>query len=88
MTDRDIARRVVWFQEPELTLANPRMFLSYLMTYGTLDEVQHIRARLGDDLFRKTLENPVIGVFDARSWNYWHLFYGKQNVPPLPSRRL
>jgi hypothetical protein len=43
---------------------------------------------LGRDAFRKVLENPPPGVFDKRSWNYWHLVFGLTSVPPLPERKL
>jgi hypothetical protein len=30
-----IAREIVWWQSPEVTLENPRRFLAQLMTLGT-----------------------------------------------------
>ena len=43
-------------------------------------------SRKGADLFRQALWAPPAGVFDARSWNYWHLVFDITPVPPLPTR--
>ena len=34
----NVARRVVWFKEPEAALADPVHFLAHVMTYGTVEE--------------------------------------------------
>jgi len=33
----DVARRVVWLKEPDLTLANPLHFVADLMVYGAIE---------------------------------------------------
>ena len=33
------------------------------------------------------LERPLAGVLTAKSWNFWHIYFGK-DVPPLPKREL
>lgn len=83
-----VAERMVWFKPPEETLADPLLFLSYAMTYGTVDDLRVVRARFSDDRLRQALRAGIPGVFDARSWAYWHAALGMHPAPPLPTRRL
>jgi hypothetical protein len=83
-----VARRVVWFQEPEETLADPVQFLAHVMTYGTIQDLAALEGIIGPEEFAQALAEAPPGVFDARSWAYWHLRYGRQPAPPLPMRTL
>jgi hypothetical protein len=84
---REIATRYVWWQAPEVTLARPHHFLCQLMTLGTAEDVRTVRRVLHDEAFVAALEHAPPGVMDPKSWNYWHLFFGR--VPPaLPARPL
>ena len=87
-TLRDVARRVVWFDSPEQTLANPQLFLAHVMVYGTLEEVLAVRQHYRNAAFENVLRNPPAGVFDARSWAYWNLVLGHDGPPiALPGLR-
>ncbi len=83
-----VAKRVVWFKEPEDTLDNPMHFLTYLMTYGFPEDIQVVRKYLSLEDFKYCLEHPQPGVFDPRSWAYWNIVCGKYPVPPIPTRKL
>lgn len=83
---RAVARRVVWFKPPEETLKETKLFLSHLMTYGTLRDIVIAMKYYSDEDFDGVLADPPTGVFDVRSWNYWNLRYHHEPVPPLPSR--
>lgn len=86
-----VARRVVWFKQPEEALADPVHFLAHVMTYGTAEDLQALNDSVGADALREVLRHPPPGVFDGRSWAYWHYRLGLtppgQPVPPLPQRR-
>ena len=82
-----VARRVVWFKEPEEALAEPAHFLAHLMTYGTVEDLKAVQGVAGLEEFREVLERAPAGVFDARSWAYWHLKCGRVPTPPLPARQ-
>jgi hypothetical protein len=56
-----VAPRVIWFEPPEQALANPVRFLAYLMTYGTLEDIQVVRRHLGLEDFREALEHAPRG---------------------------
>lgn len=83
-----VARRVVWFQPPEATLRDPVLFLNHAMTYGTIEELRTIRSHFGDHELRAALRNAHPGIFNGRSWSYWHLMLDLGPPPPLPRRRI
>lgn len=83
-----VARRMVWFKPPVETLADPVLFLSHVMTYGTVEDLQVMREHFTDEQLRQVLRAGLPGVFDARSWAYWHGVLDIRPVPPLPTRRL
>ncbi|MDQ2950457.1 MAG: hypothetical protein M3Y27_31710 [Acidobacteriota bacterium] len=83
-----IARRLVWYESPEYVLANPRLFLVYVMTHGTNVDLLAVTQTFDDEDFRDALKNAPPGVMDVRSWHYWHLVLGITPVPPLPKRHI
>jgi len=84
----EIARRLIWWKDPEAALADERRFLAQAMTLANWQELSYIRALYGDEALRSVLESAPPGVFDRRSWNYWHAKFGIRPVPPRPTRRL
>jgi hypothetical protein len=81
-----VARRVVWFEPPERTLADPVRFLAYLMTYGVVKDLAVVRRYLDLDDFREALERAPPGIIDERSWAYWNAMTGRYPAPPMPRR--
>ena len=81
-----LARRVVWWKRPEDALADRNHFLAHLMTYGTWGDILETRAHWGEEAFRKALRNAPPGIFDERSWIYWHYALELWPIPPRPSR--
>ena len=82
----NVARRVVWFKEPEEALADPVHFLAHVMTYGTVEDLKALGSIVGKDELCEVLDNAPPGIFDARSWAYWNLKCGRRPAPPLPVR--
>ncbi len=83
----DVARKLCWWQPPEVSLSHPRRFLAQVMTLGTWNEVRQAEKEFGLDAFREVLDQPPVGVFDARSWVYWRAFFGLPEAE-LPRRSL
>ena len=81
-----VAKRVIWFEAPEKALHDPNRFLAYLMTYGTLEEVRVAKRYYSREDFEAVLDHPPAGIFDPKSWNYWNVVFGREPVPPLPTR--
>jgi hypothetical protein len=82
-----IARQLFWWQTPEASLSDPRRFLAQVMTLGNWDEVHWVGEFFGLDAFKDTLLNAPPGVFDGRSWAYWHAFFGLPEAE-MPHRSL
>ena len=84
-----VARRCVWFMEPAAALARPAHFIAHVLTYGMAEDVKTLRRYVSDDMLATALDQAPPGVFDGRSWGYWHLkLKGLRHPPPLPERRL
>jgi len=83
-----VARRVIWFEEPEKALSEPIRFLTYAMTYGTHEDMATLRRHVSDDDLPEALAHAPPGIFDPRSWAYWHLVLDRYPPPPLPERIL
>lgn len=85
---RAVAKRVVWFKQPDRTLQDDVFFLNHVMVWGDVSDTQCIRRHYSDNQLRQALAHAHPGVFDARSWHYWHIVLGVRPIPPLPRRRL
>ncbi len=82
-----VAKRVFWWGDPEEWLDDMSRFAAQVMTYGDWDDVVLTLKLLGNSAFQGVLENPPPGVFDIKSWTFWHLYF-RRPVPPLPVRKL
>jgi len=82
-----IAAHLFWWKAPQEALADRHRFLAQLMVYGTTEDVE-VRRHFGDDELRSVLADAPPGLFDPRSWAYWHLVLGLGPPGELPRRRL
>jgi hypothetical protein len=82
-----IAGELLWWQQPELSLSDPRRFLMQVMTLGSSKQVEAVREAFGAEAMRDALINAAPGVFDGKSWSYWHVMF---DLPerPLPGGSL
>lgn len=84
---RRIATRVVWWQTPEEVVTRLDDFLARVMALGSLADVNAIEAIYGSDRLRSAIRSASPGIFDLRSWHYWHHRLGLGDAGPLPIRR-
>jgi hypothetical protein len=84
----EVARRLVWWTEPAQALADPRRFVAQVMVYGTAEDVVAAQAHFGQSMFRAVLSDPPPGLFDPRSWAYWHVVLGLGQPTARPHSRL
>jgi hypothetical protein len=84
----ELARRYVWWEQPARAAADRTRLLCQLMQLGTWEDVRLAKRLLGSDAFRDALRAAPPGVFDERSWNFWHLNLFQAPPPPLPVRQL
>jgi hypothetical protein len=88
LTDLEqVARRLFWWKEPAAALAYPSRFVAQVMVYGTPEDLAVARAHFPESTFRAVLADPPPGLFDPRSWAYWHVVFHLE-APALPGRRL
>lgn len=85
---RRIAERLMWWQPPAVSLQQLRRFIAQVMVLGNWEDVQTTRRAFGDDAFREVLCDAPPGIFDLRSWTYWHHVFRLLPIPPLPQRKL
>ena len=88
MTDEieGLARRSIWWKTPEQALRYPDRLLAQVMALGTWDDVLLAKRYWSRAEFVAVLKNAPPGVFDRRSWVYWHSVLSVEPVPPLPLR--
>ena len=84
----EVARRVIWFETQEKALADPLRFMAYVMTYGTPEDLAVVRRYIDEDGFREAVDKAPPGIIDARSWAYWNVMAGREEVPVMPGRRV
>jgi hypothetical protein len=82
----EVARRIVWFEDPEKSLAEPVRFMAYAMTYARHKDMKVIRQYVSDEEIRQALDAAPPGIIDPRSWAYWNLRMGRFPPPPLRTR--
>jgi len=82
----EVARRIIWFEEPEKALAEPVRFMAYAMTYARHADMRVIRQYVSDEEIRQALDAAPPGIIDPRSWAYWNLKVGRFPPPPLHTR--
>ena len=81
-----MARKYVWWQPSDRTLADRRLFLAQVMTLGSVADVRWLLSLIPEKDLRGVLRDPPAGVFNDRSWRFWHLRLGCVPVPELPVR--
>ena len=81
-----VAKKVVWYDSPEKTLADLSTFLAHAMVYGSAADIETVERFVPAEEFRNVLRNAPSGVFTEEAWRRWHERFGMP-VPPLPRRR-
>jgi hypothetical protein len=84
----DLAARLAWWQPPAEALRHQERLLAQVMVYGTPDDLAVARRHFPESAFRAVLAQPPPGVFDPRSWAYWHVVFGLQPPGGPPGRAL
>lgn len=89
MTDLErLAARLVWWQPAAATLQDRGRLLAQVMVYGTPEDLAVARRHYPESAFRAVLVQPPPGVFDPRSWAYWHVVFGLEPAGEPPRRAL
>lgn len=84
----DLARRLVWFEEPKEAVADTFRFAAYAFARATHEDMKVLQTFLNDDDLREALDHAPPGIIDPRSWAYWNSKLGRYPAPPPPARKL
>ena len=84
---QEVARRCLWWTSADEALGDTRQFLCHVMVYGLWQDAVVIRRRFGREQLMAALAHAPAGLFDLRSWPYWHRVLGLP-VPPRPLRQI
>eukprot|EP01037_Dinobryon_pediforme_P006627 gene6627-6695_t len=82
-----LARRLIWFEEPEIALADPVRLIAYALERATIEDLLVLRRYVSDAQMRAALDAAPPGIIGPRSWAYWNAKYGRYPAPPMPTRR-
>ncbi|HVR11596.1 MAG TPA: hypothetical protein VMW75_26365 [Thermoanaerobaculia bacterium] len=89
MTDLEsLAARLVWWRPPAEALRDRDRLLAQVMVYGTPEDLAVARRHFPESAFRAVLAQPPPGIFDHRSWAYWHVVFGLDPHRELPRREI
>ena len=80
-----VAKQLIWWLPPEDALLHPKRQITQILEYSTPRSVRVMFEYFSWDEIIDALDNPLPGIFSKKSWNFWHVYFGKY-VPPLPSR--
>ena len=67
---------------------NETLFLNQAMRWGTPEVVLAVRRHFDNERLRQALREALPGIFDRRSWAYWHLVLDMGPPPPMPVREI
>lgn len=81
-----IARRVIWFKQPQAALNAPIELMTYAMRYATAEDMAALLKHVGNAGLAEAIDARLPGTVDPRSWAYWNLKIGRSPPPPLPVR--
>ncbi len=80
-----LARRYVWWRQPDATLGDLPRLLCQIMASGTARDCVAARRIWGETAFKDALRGALPGAMDGRSWAYWHRHF-KLPARALPAR--
>lgn len=84
-TLKAVAKKLIWWQPPEVSLRDVRRLVAQIMNLGTWEDVKFAQAHFGLAAFRDALEHAQPGWFEPDSWVIWHNAF-ELPAPDLPRR--
>jgi hypothetical protein len=71
-----LARTYVWWQEPAVTLADPRKLLRQILRLGRPEDYVAAADIWGEQALRRALVEALPGEIDPKSERFWRLRFG------------
>jgi hypothetical protein len=86
-----LARKYLWWMKPQQVMKDPDRLIAQVMSLGTFDDARLVETTFGKERLRRALRGAAPGLFDEKSWAYWHYrldLAEPDRVPPLPRRQV
>jgi hypothetical protein len=86
-----LARKYVWWKSVDAAIQTPELVVAQVMNLGDCEDICRLSEALGEDYLRQVVEHAEAGMFDERSWHFWHYRLGLAEpgkVPQLPVRKI
>ena len=86
-----LAKRYIWWKTVDQAMENPEQIVAQVMNMGDWDDVCQLVDCVGNEGLCWVIKQAEIGMFNERSWHYWHYRLGLAKVgcvPALPVRKL
>jgi hypothetical protein len=86
-----LAKRYIWWKTVDQAMENPEQIVAQVMNMGDWNDVCRLVDYVGDEGLCRVIKQAEIGMFNERSWHYWHYRLGLTKmgcVPALPARKL
>jgi hypothetical protein len=87
-----LASKYIWWKPVSESMKTPEQVAAQVMNLGDYEDICSLSESVGEDYLRHVVEHAEAGMFDARSWHYWHYRLGLREPtelpPPLPSRSI
>jgi probable addiction module antidote protein len=84
----EMAAKYVWWKDPPKALADFTLFIAQLMTFATMRDTRWMLDTYRTSELRNALHNAPPGIFNGRSWHFWHHKLGMPDIPEMPARRM
>lgn len=78
----------IWWKTPEEALMYPHRIVAQVMNRGFWDDVCELVTCFSDQELMNVLNQAEVGQFNAKSWCFWHIRLGHDDIPPMPERIL
>jgi hypothetical protein len=78
----DRLERLFWWDDSQPR--SPHRVAAQVMVFGNLDDIREAGQRFGSEIFGEVLDHPPRGLFDKKSWCFWHKKLGRPLLPLPP----
>ncbi|MCX6936655.1 MAG: hypothetical protein NTU80_01965 [Verrucomicrobia bacterium] len=88
----NMARKYIWWMQPEEALCYPARVIAQVMNLGVFEDAFGLLELLGADRLVDVLCRAEAGQFSPESWHFWHyrldLVQADEPMPPLLVRHI
>ncbi len=67
-----LVKKYVWWKTPEEVMKLPEQIRAQVMNLVIWDDVCLFERIIGTNGFCRVIKQAEIGMFNERSWHYWH----------------